>query len=212
MWKWLGGLATGLLLSVLISLIQNNTPLFKSRVRVLNDEPPVGRTLDSKVTDKGITSLSEWKVKVKNYGFKSGGIHKIVIVPSDLRSTPKIEIISLYRSEIEPLDTVWATIKLRVSIDLDSYCKDEDKGYQLELYDEYDAYMGHLLVHFFYIPKGENPDEYLKKGEDPDEYNNKNSRHHICRPLNGFIPTSEQEKLAGKDHSPLIPNTLNPSG
>ena len=158
--KFIVGLLSGIVITLCVLLIQYNTPLFKSKVRLLADEPPVGETLDSKVTGTYDMSLSRWRFKVKNSGFKPGHLAKVVILPYEHRPIPKIELISLNSGDIAPFKTKWANVILRVFIEHGS---DKQKAYTLEFYDEYGDYAGRLESHLVKVPQGEDPNEYIKQ-------------------------------------------------
>jgi len=133
------GIIIGILVTVITALIERNTPLLKSKVRVLVSEPPVLKVLEKKSTVKYTEILAEAKFLVKNYGFKSGHLEKILLAPNDLRITPRTKIVSFYRADISMFKTKWITVKYIIYIENDNK---EDLGVTLEFYDEYGHYAG----------------------------------------------------------------------
>ena len=134
------GVISTIVAGVILMIIENNTPLTKSKINVLINNPPTPpEILEVKHKKNETQLLSRVKVLVKNKGFKSGHIDKISIAPNDLRVIPKIKILEFSRSEIKPFRKQMVDVKFIIYI---SHENREELGYYLELYNEQGVYVG----------------------------------------------------------------------
>lgn len=146
----------GFTLGLVTLYIQNNTPLFKSNVRLLSDQPPSLIRNETKNGDKYRERLLELEFNVENSGFKSGSLGKVLLAPNDLRDMQNVKVVSFYRGDIAPFETKKASITIIVNENYApntmtypeylEYYKNK-KGFVLEFYDEYGTYAGKLSIY-----------------------------------------------------------------
>jgi len=118
-----------------------NTNLFKSKVKVIIDPPPVLEKIDTKYTKDHVEVLLECKFLVKNIGYKSGHLKNVEIHQNNLRNLTVIKVISIPRGEVGARQEKRVTARIVIYL---KYFSNEKQGFDLDFYDENDSFAGGL--------------------------------------------------------------------
>ena len=139
------GLVIGVLIVVVSQAINENSPLFRSKIRILIGSAPEFVLLDEEIEDRHVKLLFEAVHRVKNSGFKAGRLTRISFSPNSLKVVPKIEVVSFYQGEIKSFEERVIRTKFIVYMKIEDRAKEHQV--RLDFFDENDYFVGGLKLY-----------------------------------------------------------------